>query len=109
MQLTVTGKGVDVGGALRQHVESSLGSILGKYFGSAIEAHAVFARERHLIRADLAIHIGRGIVVNSAASANEFYPAEHGALELMVNVPLRYNRRLLDYHVKTFWAVSVDA
>src|SRR5256885_12347510 len=109
MQLTVTGKGVEVGGALRQHIESSLGSILGKYFGSAIEAHAVFARERHLIRADLAIHIGRGIVVNSAASANEFYPAFDGAAERLAKELRRYKRRLRDYHAKTSRAVSADA
>ena len=109
MQLTVTGKGVEVGGALRQHIESSLGSILGKYFGSAIEAHAVFARERHLIRADLAIHIGRGIIVNSAASANEFYPAFDGAAERLAKQLRRYKRRLRDYHAKASRAVSADA
>jgi ribosomal subunit interface protein len=98
MQLTVTGKGVDVGGALRQHIESSLGSILGKYFGSAIEAHAVFARERHLIRSDLAIHIGRGIVVNSTASGTEFYPAFEAAAERLAKQLRRYKRRLRDYH-----------
>jgi ribosomal subunit interface protein len=98
MQLTVTGKGVEVGGALRQHVESSLGSIIGKYFGSAIEAHAVFARERHLIRSDLAIHIGRGIVVNSTASGTEFYPAFDAAAERLAKQLRRYKRRLRDYH-----------
>src|SRR5438132_1416787 len=37
MQLTVTGKQIDVGDALRRHIEESLGSILGKYFGTASE------------------------------------------------------------------------
>ncbi|HEX3535191.1 MAG TPA: ribosome-associated translation inhibitor RaiA [Stellaceae bacterium] len=109
MQLTVTGKGIEVGGALRQHVEGSLGSILGKYFGSAIEAHAVFTRERHLIRSDLAIHIGRGIVVNSAASANEFYPAFDNAAERLAKQLRRYKRRLRDYHAKAPRAAGADA
>lgn len=61
MQVTVTGKQVDVGEALRRHVEAALDAILGKYFGSAIEAHAVFAREAHLIRSELSLRIGRGI------------------------------------------------
>jgi ribosomal subunit interface protein len=109
MQLTVTGKGVDVGDALRQHVEASLGSMLGKYFGSAIEAHAVFTRERHLVRADLAIHIGRGIVVNSAASANEFYPAFDGAAERLGKQLRRYKRRLRDYHAKASRTANAEA
>src|SRR5438874_601120 len=43
MQLTVTGKQLGVGEALRSHVEASLEALLIKYFGSAIEAHAVIA------------------------------------------------------------------
>lgn len=109
MQLTVTGKGVDVGGALRQHIETSLGSILGKYFGSAIEAHAVFTRERHLIRADLAIHIGRGIVVNSEASANEFYAAFDGAAERLAKQLRRYKRRLRDHHAMASRTAAAEA
>jgi len=109
MQLTVTGKGVDVGEALRHRVETSLGSILGKYFGSAIEAHAVFTRERHLIRSDLAIHIGRGIVVNSAGSANEFYAAFDGAAERLAKQLRRYKRRLRDYHAKASRATNAEA
>ena len=109
MQLTVTGKGVDVGDALRHRVETSLGSILGKYFGSAIEAHAVFTRERHLIRSDLAIHIGRGIVVNSAGSANEFYAVFDGAAERLAKQLRRYKRRLRDYHAKASRATNAEA
>ena len=75
MQLTVTGKQVDVGGALRRHVEESLDALLGKYFRTAIEAHAVFAREAHLIRTDLSLHIGRGIMIKSGATAPDYYPA----------------------------------
>ena len=45
MQLTVTGKQIDTGTVLRQHVEASLGAILGKYFKTAIEAHVVFSKE----------------------------------------------------------------
>lgn len=100
MQLTVTGKQVDVGDALRTHVETSLGAVLGKYFGSAIEAHAVFARERHLVRADLSLHIGRGIVVNSAAEATEHYVAFDMAAERLAKQLRRYKRRLREHHGK---------
>jgi ribosomal subunit interface protein len=100
MQLTVTGKQVDVGNALRAHVESTLESILGKYFRSAIEAHAVFAREAHRIRADLSLHIGRGIVANSGATAADHYQAFDAAAERLAKQLRRYKRRLRDYHAK---------
>lgn len=100
MQLSITGKQVDVGEALRAHVESSLESILGKYFRTAIEAHAVFAREAHRIRADLSLHIGRGIVANSGAAAADHYQAFDAAAERLAKQLRRYKRRLRDYHAK---------
>ncbi len=101
MQLTVTGKQVDVGDALRRHVEAALESLLGKYFRTAIEAHAVFARERHLIRAEVSLHVGRGMVVNSRAAANDHYLAFDTAAERLAKQLRRYKRRLRDYHAKT--------
>ena len=106
MQLTVTGKQVDVGDALRRHVEEALESILGKYFRSAIEAHAVFAREAHLIRAEVSLHIGRGIVVNSGAAAPDHYLAFDGAAERLAKQLRRYKRRLRDYHGKAARAMA---
>jgi ribosomal subunit interface protein len=100
MQLTVTGKQVDVGDALRRHVETALEGILGKYFRSAIEAHAVFAREAHLIRADVTLHVGRGMAVNSGASAPDHYLAFDAAAERLAKQLRRYKRRLRDYHAK---------
>ena len=98
MQLTVTGKQVDVGDALRGHVEATLESLLGKYFRTAIEGHAVFAREAHLITADVSLHVGRGMVVNSSAAATDHYVAFDAAAERLAKQLRRYKRRLRDYH-----------
>jgi len=100
MQLTVTGKQVDVGEALRGHVESTLESVLGKYFGTAIEAHAVFAREAHLIAVELSLRVGRGMVVNSRGAATDYYVAFDSAAERLAKQLRRYKRRLRDYHGK---------
>jgi len=100
MQLTVTGKQVDVGDALREHVEATLDSLLGKYFRTAIEAHVVFAREAHLISADLSLHVGRGMVANSRGVAGDHYLAFDAAAERLAKQLRRYKRRLRDYHGK---------
>ena len=100
MQLTVTGKQIDTGDAFRSHVEESLGSILGKYFKTAIEAHVVLSREAHLSRAEISVHIGRGIVVNAGGAAAEAYTAFDGAAERIAKQMRRYKRRLRDHHVK---------
>jgi len=100
MQLTVTGKQVEVGNALRSHVESALETLIGKYFGTAIEAHASFAREAHLIRAEISLHVGRGIVINGHASASDHYLAFDAAAERLAKQLRRYKRRLRDHHGK---------
>ena len=100
MQLTVTGKQTEIGEALRRHVEASLGAILGKYFKTAIEAHAVLSKEAHLSRAEISIHIGRGIVVNAHAAASEAYTAFDAAAERLAKQLRRYKRRLRDHHAK---------
>jgi len=100
MQLTVTGKQVEVGNALRSHVEAALEALLGKYFGSAIEAHVVFARDAHLIRAEISLHIGRGIIVNSHAATSDHYIAFDAAAERLAKQLRRYKRRLRDHHGK---------
>src|SRR4051794_25754932 len=100
MQVTVTGKQVDVGDSLRVHVETALKALLEKYFRTAIEAHAVFAREAHLITVDVSLHVGRGIVVNSSAAATDHYIAFDAAAERLAKQLRRYKRRLRDYHGK---------
>ena len=100
MQLTVTGKQIQIGAALRGHVETSLDAVLGKYFKTAIEAHVVVAKEAHLIRAETSLHIGRGIVVNAGAAVGEVYAAFDTAAERVAKQLRRYKRRLRDHHAK---------
>lgn len=98
MQLTVTGKQLDVGDALRRHVADSLEGILGKYFGSAIDASVILSREAHLYDAQLSVHIGRGIMLQSAAEADAPYLAFDEAAERLAKRLRRYKRRLRDHH-----------
>jgi ribosome hibernation promoting factor len=100
MQLTLTGKQIEIGEALRRHIEGSLGSILEKYFKTAIEAHVVVSKEAHLSRAEISIHIGRGIVVNAHAAASEAYAGFDAAADRLAKQLRRYKRRLRDHHAK---------
>ncbi|QEX20300.1 ribosomal subunit interface protein [Hypericibacter adhaerens] len=98
MQLTVTGKQIDVGDALRQHVAESLESILEKYFGRATDAGVVFSREAHLLSVQVTVHIGRGIVLASEAKADQPYPAFDEAAQRLASRLRRYKTRLRDHH-----------
>ena len=100
VQLTVTGKHIDTSPGLRQHVEARLDVILGKYFKTAIEAHVVFSKEAHLSRAEVSIHIGRGISVNASAVSLEIYAAFDAAAERVAKQMRRYKRRLHNHHAQ---------
>jgi ribosome hibernation promoting factor len=100
MQLTVTGKQIEIGNALRDHVEAAIAAILGKYFKTAIEGHVVLSREAHLSRAEVSLHIRRGIVVNAGAAGADFYAAFDAAGERVAKQLRRYKRRLRDHHLQ---------
>lgn len=95
MQITVTGKSLDVGETLRQHVENSLSQSVSKYFSRAHDAAVVLSRDGpHLIRADVTVHPKRAMVVTGAAAAADAYAAFDGALERIAKQLRRYKRRL---------------
>lgn len=98
MQLTVKGKQLDVGDALRTHVAENLNSVVGKYFTKPIEATVVFSREAHLFKADIQVHVGRGIVLQSMSEATEPYPAFDTACEKLHKRLRRYKDRLRGHH-----------
>lgn len=98
MQLSVQGKQLDIGDALRAHVDTSLKRILGKYFGDAIDARVTLTRERHNFRAVVSAHVGRNILVEAQGEAGEAYPAFDAAAERLSKRLRRHKRRLRDHH-----------
>ena len=98
MNLTVKGKNIDVGDALRTHVSEALDHGIGKYFGNPIEATVTFSKESHLFVADLSVHIGRGIQMQAQASAAQAYAAFDQAMDHLAKRLRRHKRRLRDHH-----------
>lgn len=98
MQLSVKGRHIDTGEAFRQHAQDQLSTILDKYFGDAIEANVTLSRESHLFRAQLSVHIGRGMMLQASGEANEVYPAFDSAADRLAKRLRRYKRRLRDHY-----------
>lgn len=98
MQLSVKGKQIDVGDALRGHVESKLNEVTGKYFSGSLDAQVTFSREAHLFRADITVHAGRGIVLQANASASEPYPAFDMAADRIAQRLRRHKKKIVAQH-----------
>ncbi len=98
MQLSVNGRQIDIGDALRSHIEDSLNSIFEKYFGSAIDANVTLSRAGVMYHARVNAHVGRGIQLVAEGQADKPYAAFDGAAERLSKRLRRHKRRLRDHH-----------
>lgn len=98
MRINVTGKQLDVGDALRSHVEDKLSAVVEKYFDRFIDAHVTIAMDGPMFRADLNVHVGTGIKLQSHEDGGDAYAAFELALEKMDKRLRRYKRRARNHH-----------
>ena len=83
---------------MRRRVEVNLADAVIKYFDHAIEGNIVFSREAQGIRADISVHVGRGIMVQGHGQAENAQTAFDGALERIAKRLRRHKRRIRDHH-----------
>ncbi|WP_138380627.1 ribosome hibernation-promoting factor, HPF/YfiA family [Luteithermobacter gelatinilyticus] len=98
MRIVVTGKQIDIGDALRTHVESHLEGAVNKYFNHPIEGTVTFSKDAHLFRADCHVHLGHGMDLMTHAEETDIYAAFDAAVERMEKRLRRYKRRLTNHH-----------
>ena len=87
MQLSVTGKQLDVGAAPRRRAETNQTASVISSSDGAHEADIVFSREVPLFGADISIPIGLGTRFQGPVEADDPYPAfgmtlDHGPKQL---------------------------
>jgi ribosomal subunit interface protein len=95
MQLSVSGKHLDVGDSLRGHVATKIAASAERYFGRAIEGKVMFQRSRHAYRADISLHVTRGLLVQSHGEATDPYAAFDTAAERLDKRLQRHKHRLV--------------
>ena len=97
MQITVSGKQVDLSDALQQRVTQELTGITGKYFEHAQEARITFARTRLGFICDINLHAGRGLTLRGEAEGTDAYAAFDKAAVNVGKRLRRYRRRVNDH------------
>lgn len=97
MQLVVKGKQMDVGDALRIHVQESLESVVGKYFRNSIDATVVMSKASHGFRSQVSVHVGRGLLFQGHAESDAPYGAFDLAAEHVAKQLRRHKRRIRDH------------
>jgi ribosomal subunit interface protein len=97
MQLTVSGKQVNLSDALQVHVSEHLASITSKYFDQALEAHVTFSKARSFFTCDINMHAGRGVTVRGEGEAGDAHAAFDDAAEHIAKRLRRYRQRMNDH------------
>ncbi len=100
MQISVTGKQLDVSEAFRERVEERLGTAVSKYFDGAIDGHVTVSRDGGLFRTDCSVHVGHGIHVKGQGNAGDAYASFEDAVGRVGKQLRRYKRRLRSHHAK---------
>ena len=97
MSLRITGKNMDIGSALRGHVEDKLADGVAKYFSGGYSGHVTIEPEGSGYRTDCSIHLDSGAVMQSTGlSVDPYQSADQAATRLEKRLR-RYKRRLKDH------------
>ena len=94
MQLSINGKQLDLGAAFREYIEGQLPLVVDKYFENPTEGHETMSKQGREVRADVTVHVGKGVLLQGHAEAGDAYAAFDQAAEHVGKRLRRYKRRL---------------
>ena len=110
MPFRVSGKNLDIGGALRDRVNGRIVEALSKYFDGGYSGHVTVEKEGFGFRTECAIHLDSGITLHTEANAADAYASADQAAERIEKRLRRYKRRLKDRHAaRANGAAATDA
>jgi ribosomal subunit interface protein len=98
MQIKITGKNLDVGSALRDHVEAKLLQLKSKYFEGTVHGHVTVEKQRGNFHTDCTLHLATGLTLQATGDAAEAHPSFDAAANHIEKQLRRYKRRLKDHH-----------
>ncbi len=97
MTLRISGKNMDIGDALRSHVEARVEAALAKYFDGAVTGHVTIEPEGSGYRTDCVLHLATGVTLESTGTAMDAHAAFDQTAQRIEKRLRRHKRRLRDY------------
>lgn len=98
MRYQISGKQIDIGAALKVHVEQALGSAVGKYAERPTDAQVTFSRDAHEYVCEAIVHLSTGLTAQANARDTEIYASFERCCDRMEKQLRRYKRRLKNHH-----------
>ena len=73
MRYQISGKQIDIGSALQQHVKAEIDGVASKYAERPTDAVVVFSKSGHEFVCEATIHLSTGLTAQAKAHDNEIY------------------------------------
>jgi ribosomal subunit interface protein len=101
MNLEISGKHVDLGEALKNHIQEKLEKAIGKYFGNVVDAQVTIGKDNHnFFRANIDVHVGHNIYIRAEESADDAHIATDKAVHIIEKNLRRYKKKLKAHHTR---------
>jgi len=97
MPLRVSGKNLDIGKSLREHVIEKVEAVIARYFDGKVSGHVVISPEGSAFRTDCSFHLSSGMHLLAEGRAHEPYASFEQAADKIERRLRRYNKRLKEH------------
>jgi len=106
LQVSITGRNVEVTDPLKSHVEKKLTHIK-KYFDGILDAHVVLNVEKHRHFAEITIH-ANGITMHGEESTGDMYTSVDKVIDKIERQLRRYKSKLVSHRRRTREGVPAE-
>jgi len=98
MQIKITGKNLDIGDTLREHIDGRLRQLQSKYFEGTVHGHVTIEKQRVGFHSDCTLHLATGLVLQAHGQAGEALASFEAAAQHLEKQLRRYKRRIKEHH-----------
>ena len=98
MDISVSGRKIELGEAFKEFVIAKLSDVAEKYFSRVVDSSVVVAKEGHLYKIACHMHAPNNVTMQSHGEASEVYAAFDAAVEKIEKQLRRYKRRIKNHH-----------
>jgi ribosomal subunit interface protein len=98
MQIKITGKHIDIGDGLRQHIEEKLQSFRDRFFEGSVHGNVTIEKQRGRFLSDCSLHLATGLHLQAhSENADPMACVDVSLLHLEKQLK-KYKQRLKDHH-----------
>jgi ribosomal subunit interface protein len=98
MQLSITGRQIDIGDALRNHARARLSSVAGRFLDAAVDGAVNFVREGSGYRTDCTVHLRSGLYLHTHGKSPDIYASFDQAVDRLEKRLSRHKSKIRDHH-----------